>query len=978
MAQSRHLGRKAAGLLATSALALSMGLAPHGVAAGAPPSPEAKHHDRSSPGEKRDYDARQGIAAAGKKAVSQRAARATSRPATQRLRSSLGDQALVEMDGTTGTPRIVARLDGFLTAPSSKPASRLVMDYVTAHLAALGLTSDDLATFRLTRDYRDVAGIHHLSWTQWKGSREVFGNGLQANVTKTGRLLSLGGSPISGLFTPKKASNRVATRDAAISAARADLSEPTSAGPRDTAKQVIFVSAAGSRLAWQVVSMSAAHPTLSVIDASSGAVVYRRSLGDDAVGAGASNATAPRAASTGLAFDYFPRHQPGGTPHEVDFTARGWLPATASELLGNNSHTYADVNDNNKPSASEEIPPSSPHSWNYTLKPFDLPDVSFCNNPYPCSWDPNTPFSWRTNKNQNATQVFYFVNTWHDHLRAAPIGFTEAAGNFQTVNSSGRGAGGDAVDTQTDDGANTDAGLPDGSHIDNANMDTPPDGQAPTMQMFLQHQPGTPYPDGDPFSPTNVGDEADTVYHEYTHGLSNRLVVDATGGSTLGDVQAGAMGEAWSDWYAMDYLVDKQLQQDQAGKADLQIFQYDGDGVFLDRTQPLDCKVNSKAPLCTGGTTGHSGGYTYADYGNIVGGPEVHGDGELWTETLWDLRDALGSATTESLVTRAMELSPSNPSYLDERNSILLADNAAFGGRDRDAIWKVFAHRGMGFFAGSLTGDDTSPGADFHTPPANQRRGTITGTVTDADSGQPVGGLTVALAFQGAPGDANPATVTAADGTYSIGPVPVGTYPKLSVSGAGYDPARSSVTVTAAGVVKNFTVRRDWAASSGGASIRSFTGPDFGPGCDPAAAIDNSQANGWVTSTGSVANQPSNTFVPHNMVIRLPQAIDVTQFAFDPASACGLGGSASTGGYRIETSPNGSTWTTAATGTFTIDDRGVITPVTPTAGTAGVRFVRITPLSNQTPDFATNCPDGAFDGCTYTSLTEVEVYGDGG
>ena len=138
-------------------------------------------------------------------------------------------------------------------------------------------------------------------------------------------------------------------------------------------------------------------------------------------------------------------------------------------------------------------------------------------------------------------------------------------------------------------------GLPDGSHIDNANMSTPPDGQAPTMQMYLQHQPGTSYPDEDPFSPTNVGDEADTVYHEYTHGLSNRLVVDAAGNSTLGEVQAGAMGEAWSDWYAMDYLVDQGLQADRRGTADIVLFQYDGAGAAVDRTEPLDCKVGDTA-----------------------------------------------------------------------------------------------------------------------------------------------------------------------------------------------------------------------------------------------------------------------------------------------------------------------------------------------------------------------------------------------
>jgi hypothetical protein len=320
-----------------------------------------------------------------------------------------------------------------------------------------------------------------------------------------------------------------------------------------------------------------------------------------------------------------------------------------------------------------------------------------------------------------------------------------------------------------------------------------------------------------------------------------------------------------------------------------------------------------------------------------------------------------------------MELSPSNPSFLDERNAILLADNAAYGGRHHYGIWKVFAHRGMGFYAGSLGGDDTNPGADFHQPPTTTAKGTITGTVTDADSGLPAPGLTVSLAFQGAPGQANPSTTTAADGSYSIGPVLVGTYPKISVSGAGYDPVRSTVTVTKAGTVKNFTVRRDWASATGGAEISDFTGPDFGPPCSPNEAIDNSQAAGWVTFTGT--GDPTNVFVPHQITIKLPQPIDLTQFAIDPASACGVGGSASTGQYKIETSPDGTTWTTAATGTFTIDDRGVLTPVAPTAGTTGVQYVKVTPLGNQTPDFANNCPGGGFGGCTYTSLTEVEVYG---
>jgi hypothetical protein len=49
--------------------------------------------------------------------------------------------------------------------------------------------------------------------------------------------------------------------------------------------------------------------------------------------------------------------------------------------------------------------------------------------------------------------------------------------------------------------------------------------------------------------------------------------------------------------------------------------------------------------------------------------------------------------------------------------------------------------------------------------------------------------------------------------------------------------------------------------------------------------------------------------------------VDVSTFAVDPSATCGDGGSASMGEFRIETSPDGTTWTTAAEGTFTVADQ---------------------------------------------------------
>ena len=941
-----------------------------GNAASAPPGAAER---QSSQAEARGfYDVRRGTGSAARTAEYLAASKAAARPATKAFTNWLGKSALVDIDGTTGTPRLVARINGFLTPKSKRGPKSVALRFVRAHLFAFGLVASDLNTFHFRKDYTDITGTHHLSWTQRIDGVEIFGNGLQASVTDKGRLQTIGGSPVPASLLTEASGGKLDTSSDAIAAARKVAGEASlTPGDQDRAQQVLFVTPGRTYLAWRTITMSAAEPALSVLDARTGRLLFRQPLGHD-------ESSSDRArARKGLAFSYFPGHRPrGGEPFPVNYTKRGWLARTAGRLNGNNAHTFADVNDDGRAQAHEEIPPSSGNRWNYRLKPFHLANISFCDNPWPCSWNPDQPFSWRTNRNQNGAQAFYFVNRFHDHLEDAPIGFTEDAGNFQRKNFTRQGEDGDAVNTQTDDGANTDHGLPDGAHVDNANMSTPPDGMAPVMQLYLQHQPGTSYPDGDPFSPTNVGDEADTVYHEYTHGLSNRLVVDPGGISSLGGGQAGAMGEGWGDWYAMDYLVSRKLQRDRPGIADLIMFQYDGEGIFLDRSEPLDCKVGSDAKRCTGGLTGHGGGYTYADYGDISGAPEVHDDGEIWAQTLWDLQNRLGSNLAESLVTRAMELAPYNPSFLDMRNAILMADRAIYSSAHRTRIWRTFARRGMGFYAGSLGGNDGSPAFDRHVPPTNVRRAFITGHVTDQDSGQPMAGVPVTLAFQGGNGLVNPTAITKADGSYRLGGVPLGHYRKITVSGAGFLAATKAVTVTPSGATRDFTVRKDWASASGGASIADYNGPDYsGFGCGPDQAIDDSQSSGWGSTTGEDDGTPTNDFIPKFIVIDMDTNVDITKLAVDPSATCGDGGSASMAEFRIETSPNGTAWTTAAEGTFTEDDRGQLNELTPTAGADGVRFVKLWMLSNQTPDFETNCPDGAFSGCQYTDLSEIDVYG---
>ena len=107
-------------------------------------------------------------------------------------------------------------------------------------------------------------------------------------------------------------------------------------------------------------------------------------------------------------------------------------------------------------------------------------------------------------------------------------------------------------------------------------------------------------------------------------------------------------------------------------------------------------------------------------------------------------------------------------------------------------MWQVFAHRGMGYFAGAVDGDDTEPVAELRQPPAGHRPATITGTVTDADTGDPVPGVTVTLVFQGRRGGQPDDEDRCAEAHYSLGPVPRGRLPQAPGSMApAYPSARS-------------------------------------------------------------------------------------------------------------------------------------------------------------------------------------------
>jgi uncharacterized repeat protein (TIGR01451 family) len=296
------------------------------------------------------------------------------------------------------------------------------------------------------------------------------------------------------------------------------------------------------------------------------------------------------------------------------------------------------------------------------------------------------------------THLFYLTNWYHDQL--FNLGFDEENANFQNTNFSGMGLGNDRVNGDAQDSTST----------DNANFSTPPDGTSGRMQMYRFTGP-TIDRDG--------GLDAEVVLHELSHGTSNRLVGNGSG--LLWDAARG-MGEGWSDFYALSLLnntnADDPARRYPSGA--YATYKLTGTGGFTDnyvsgiRRFPYtsDKAVNPLTFADVDDVTNDlSGGIapTTVTF-NLGGAFELHNIGEVWAETLWDIRQRVivdpsgagddvptGNHTMLQLVTDGLKMTPDNPSLTDARDAILEADCATNACANEDSIWGGFANRGLGW-----------------------------------------------------------------------------------------------------------------------------------------------------------------------------------------------------------------------------------------------------------------------------------------
>jgi subtilisin-like proprotein convertase family protein len=176
----------------------------------------------------------------------------------------------------------------------------------------------------------------------------------------------------------------------------------------------------------------------------------------------------------------------------------------------------------------------------------------------------------------------------------------------------------------------------------------------------------------------------------------------------------------------LDFLTGEgQIADDPATPGDELIGDYVGGASPTGlRENAVDCHVGDGGPHCPGSTTAGPGGFTLGDLGKVsdydADHPyfEVHADGEIWSETLWDLRQQLGATTARALITSALRLAQKQPSFLDMRNSVLQAATLRGGTALRNQAWRVFAARGMGYSARVSSANATHATEAFDTPPA--------------------------------------------------------------------------------------------------------------------------------------------------------------------------------------------------------------------------------------------------------------------
>jgi probable HAF family extracellular repeat protein len=654
----------------------------------------------------------------------------------------------VDVDPITGAPAWIHAQGGFLTRSTAQEIARQgklgladddphrpVKAFLIENSSLFGHGAEVLTNAKVASDsVTPHNGMRNTVWRQELDGILLFGASLTANITTNGELVTLSSHFLPNPETAAKLSpqNRRALISAPpVSARRAGAAAANSIGetvdetaltggpidPQNPAGGARFTGntlfgEAGVNFVWlpmdrtslrlcfavDLTSRATGERFLVLIDAQTGQALVRQSLTSyDVPSYRVFTSDSPAPASPGLAAPGSNQGSDLSTPG-IEYATRalvnessvrsaagspnGWIYSGQNTTIGNNVDARID-RDNSGALTYGDVTKT---------RPVGSPTLVF-------DPDPSLSFALEptTYENSSVVNLFYWCNWMHDRLYE--LGFVDAH-NFEQDNLSIPGRSGGVVARARNEPLANNASF---------NIGTPwlqPTAPASlTVGVITAQSPGPQ---------REFGLEAQTILHEYTHGLSQRSV---GGGLNFLNKATQAMGEGWSDFYSLALLAEP--GDDLAGTYPFSAYTayhfydgtYDQNYYFGVRRYPY-CTNLSKNPLTfkdvdSGQASTHAGVPRNPLFDSVFAGlpaDEAHNAGEVWCVTLWEARVALvqkygftaGNQLILRIITDAMKLTPDEPNFIQARDAILLADLADNLGADCGDLWSAFAKRGLG------------------------------------------------------------------------------------------------------------------------------------------------------------------------------------------------------------------------------------------------------------------------------------------
>jgi subtilisin-like proprotein convertase family protein len=680
------------------------------------------------------------------------------------------DHSRAEMEGSflTGAAEVLRSPDGLTKPAPGRTGEEIVRQFISENKGIYGLSDGVINNLNfIGESISPASGLRMVRVEQMINGRPVFQSETRFILDREGRIMtSLGliipnadqnpGS-LDNLLAPEDALQRTMSQlNVSLDTQKMEIIKSEDGGRQSeirtndsqikgkvTSKLVYFAAAPGVLIpAWSQIVYGVNEDWYVLVDARDGAMLWRKNIRDDAStqdarfrvyvqadGTTPADSPAPQSPSSAVSGNgtQFPEIAPTIVSmflaQNITASQNGWIDdcpggvctANETQTLGNNVLACLD-----RDGTGDNLCDTSANSLlDGNGRPTGNPDTALRNRDFLGT----TPRDFQTNylpppqasnpeagqtptgngvpqtifRRGSVTQQFYSANWYHDKLYA--LGFDTAAGNFQNNIFGGGGIGNDRVLLDVQDGNST----------NNANFSTPPDGSNGRAQMFRFTGP-TIDRDG--------GIDAEILLHELTHGTSNRLIGNGTG--LQWDI-GGGMGEGWSDYYALSLLNNTNADNPNGNYASGAYATYKiPSGTFLDnyvygiRRFPYSTN-NTINPLTWAdvdqSTNNMSGGIPVSSAVNFNanGALEVHNVGEIWANTLWEVRSRIiaanggdvptGNQIALQIVTDAMKMTPANPSFIQARDALVNADCTTNACANEQSIWDGFADRGLGYRA---------------------------------------------------------------------------------------------------------------------------------------------------------------------------------------------------------------------------------------------------------------------------------------